>query len=410
MTAQTLFLIIVAIYVAEFAFSRYLSFRNIKASTQPIPKELECIYDEERYRKQQAYFRTNSRFGMVVSAVSFVAMLLMLLLGGFAWLDSIVRSWGVHETLTSILFFAVLYIASDLLQLPFEIYDTFVIEERFGFNKTTAKTFVLDKLKGYLLTAAIGGGILWAVISIYNLTPAYFWLLAWGVVSLFSLFMGTFYSDIIVPLFNKQTPLAEGELRHKIEEFSQKVDFKLKNIYTIDGSKRSTKANAYFTGMFGKKRIVLYDTLIEKMTTEEIVAVLSHEIGHYKHRHTTKNMLVALASNLLLFWLLGVILPSDLFAQSLGVEAASFHINILAFSILYTPVSMVLDIAMSYLSRKFEYQADKFAKDNGMGEPLINSLKKLSKDSLSNLTPDPLVVKVRYSHPTLYQRVKALGE
>ena len=408
MTANTLFIIIVAIYVIDFAFSRYLSWRNIKASSLPIPEELSGIYDEERYGKQQDYLRINSKLGLVASTFSFVIIMAMLLLKGFALIDGFVAGWTLHSTLHSIVFFAILYIANDLLQLPFAIYDVFVVEERFGFNRTTPTTFILDKLKGYLLTAVIGGGILWTIITIFNLTPEYFWLLAWGVVTLFSLIMGTFYSNIIVPLFNKQTPLEEGPLRIKIEEFSQKVGFNLQNIYTIDGSKRSSKANAYFTGMFGKKRIVLYDTLIAKMTEEEIVAVLSHEIGHCKHRHTLKNMLITFPANLLLFWLLSIVLGSDLFAQAFGVVQASFHINILVFGILYTPISTALDIAMSALSRRFEYQADEFSKNNGQAEALISALRKLAKDSLSNLTPDSLVVKVSYSHPTLYQRIKAL--
>jgi len=408
MTANTLFIIILTIFIAEFIFGRYLSFLNIKSSKNPIPDVLKDIYDNEKYAKQQDYFRTNSKFGMITQTFSFVIMLVMLLFGGFAWLDGIVRTWNLPEIWASIVFFGILYFANDLLTLPFDIYDTFVIEQRFEFNKTTPKTFILDKLKGYALAIIIGGGLLYLIIFIYNLTPDYFWLLAWGAITIFGLFMNLFYSDIIVPLFNKQTPLQEGELRDAIEKFASKVKFNLKNIYTIDGSKRSTKANAYFTGMFGKKRIVLYDTLIEKMTTDEIVAVLSHEIGHYKHKHTLKSMMLSLPSNLLLFVLLGIILKNTLFAQALGCNIPSFHINILTFGILYTPVSMILDIASNMLSRKFEYQADNFTKTYSFANQLISSLKKLSADSLSNLTPNSLVVFINYSHPTLYQRINNL--
>ena len=410
MTPRTLFLIILTIYIADFVFGRYLSWLNIRSSKNPIPAELSGIYDSERYHKQQQYFRANSRFGMTVSSFSFVVIMAMLLFGGFASINDIVQSWSLSAVWTSIAFLGILYIANDLIELPFDIYDTFVIEQRFGFNKTTAGTFVFDRLKGYLLTAIIGGALLYAVIYIYNAIPQYFWILAWAVVSVFGLFMSVFYSDIIVPIFNKQKPLVDGELRRSIEQFADRVGFSLKNIYTIDGSKRSTKANAYFTGMFGKKRIVLYDTLIEKLSTEEIVAVLAHEIGHYKHRHTMKSMVMSLLSNLLLFWLLGIVLGNDIFARALGCTSASFHINILVFGILYSPISTVLGVSMNVLSRKFEYQADGFAKQYGYGAALVSALGRLSSDSLSNLTPHRLVVFTEYSHPTLYQRIKELNK
>ncbi len=405
MTAPTLFIIIMAIYIADFVWSRYLSWINMVWSKKPVPDILKDIYNAEQYERQQLYFQTNAKFGLLVSLVSFVAMATMLILDGFAWINTMVESMMLSATISSITFFAIIYVANDIIGLPFDIYDIFVIEQRFGFNKTTPKTFVLDKLKGYLLTALIGGLLLWAIITIYDATPNFFWLWAWLVVSIFSLFMATFYSNLIVPLFNKQTPLGEGSLRNKIESFAQTVDFKLTNIYTIDGSKRSTKANAYFTGMFGKKRIVLYDTLIDKLSEDEIVAVLSHEIGHYKHRHTTQSIVISLTSNLLMFILLGIILKSDLFAQALGVSQALFHINIVVFGILYTPISMLLDIFANIMSRRAEYQADNFAKTHGQGQHLISALKRLSSDSLSNLTPHPLRVFIDYSHPTLYQRV-----
>ena len=291
------------------------------------------------------------------------------------------------------------------LLIPFSLYDTFIIEEEFGFNKVTAKIFILDKIKEYLLIILIGGGLLYVIISVYHASSTYFWLIAWSVVTVFGLFMSLFYSELIVPLFNKQTPLPEGELRTEIEKFAQKTGFKLKNIYVIDASKRSTKANAYFTGFGPKKRIVLYDTLMDKLSTEEIVAVLSHEIGHYKHKHTLKNMLVSLPASLIMFFLLGLILKSDVLAQALGGTKASFHLNVLAFAIIYSPVSLIIDLAGNQLSRKFEYQADDFAATNGYGNQLISGLKKLSATSLSNLMPHPLYVFFHYSHPTLYQRI-----
>lgn len=379
------------------------------ASKSKLPIELEDIYDNEQYQRQQQYFRTNSKFGMISSLFSFAIMIIFLILQGFAIVNEIVVGWQLSSIWSSIVFFSILYIANDIIGLPFDIYDTFVIEQRFGFNRTTLKTFVFDKVKALLLTTIIGIVLLYSIISIYNATPNYFWLLAWSAVTLFGLFMSLFYSDLIVPLFNKQTPLPEGELRNKIEAFASKAQFNLKNIYTIDGSKRSTKANAYFTGMFGKKRIVLYDTLIQTLTPEEIVAVLAHEIGHYRHRHTVKSLAISLPFSLLLFWLLGMVLQSNMFAQALGVATATFHINIITFGILYTPLSMLLGVVQNVVSRRFEYQADNFAKSYGLRNELISSLKKLSADSLSNLTPHRLVVFINYSHPTLYQRILKLN-
>ncbi len=407
--SQYLFIAIIIILIADFGLERFLALLNIKNSKLPLPTILSDIYDSEKYAQQQDYFRTNTKFGMLTSTFSFLVTLAMYAFGGFGWLDSALQPLIAHEILRSLAFFGIVFFANDLLTTPFSWYDTFVIEQRFGFNKVTPKIFILDKLKGYLLTIIIGGGLLYAIISIYQVSATYFWLIAWSVITVFSLFMSMFYSELIVPLFNKQTPLPEGELRTEIEKFAQKVDFKLKNIFVIDGSKRSTKANAYFTGFGPKKRIVLYDTLMDKMTTDEIVAVLAHEVGHYKHKHTLKNMFISLPTSLLLFYLLGLILKSDALAQALGGTTANFHLNVLAFGIIYSPVSLLLDLATNQLSRKYEYQADNYAAKYGFGNQLISGLKKLSATSLSNLMPHPLYVFFHYSHPTLYQRIKNIN-
>lgn len=407
--AQILFIIIIIILVADFGLERYLAFLNIKESGKELPVLLRDIYDSEKYAKQQDYFRTNSRFGMLTSSFSFIIILLMFTLGGFVFVDNLVQQYIQNPIWTPIIFFGVLFFANDILNIPFELYDTFVIEQKFGFNKVTPKIYILDKLKGFGMTIILGGGILFVVIWIYTLTPTYFWLLAWAVVTAFSLFMTMFYSQLIVPLFNKQTPLEAGELRTEIEKIAQKTGFNLDNIFVIDGSKRSTKANAYFSGLGSKKRIVLYDTLMDKMTTEEIVAVLAHEVGHYKHKHTLINFMISIPYTLLLFFAFGYILKSDAFAQALGGNVASFHLNAIAFSILYSPISLVLDTFMNVLSRKFEYQADAFAASHGYASQLESGLKKLSATSLSNLMPHPLYVFFHYSHPTLYQRITILN-
>jgi STE24 endopeptidase len=403
-----LLLALLVILLLEFSLDRFLAFLNIKNSKKQLPSELSGIYDSEKYQKQQEYFRTNTKFGMFTSAIGFLIIVLMLSLGGFGFVQNIVQGFTSNLVYQSLIFFGIVYFANDLIQIPFDIYHTFVIEEKFGFNKVTPVIFVTDKLKSWVISIILGGGILYAIVSIYYLTPDYFWILAFAVVTLFSFFMGMFYSELIVPLFNKQTPLQAGELRDAIEKFADKAGFKLKNIFIIDGSKRSTKANAYFSGLGPKKRIVLYDTLMDKMTTDEIVAVLAHEIGHYKHKHVMKNYAFSLPFTLLMFFLLGYMLDSDVLAQTLGGTQAVFYLNAIAFFILYTPISTLLDLTGNVLSRKYEYQADAFAKKYGFADELVSGLKKLSATSLSNLMPHPLYVFFNYSHPTLFQRITKL--
>lgn len=404
------FFAIIIILIADFGLERLLALLNIKNSKTALPAVVADIYDSETYNKQQKYFRANSRFGMISSTFSFAITLSMFIFGGFGWLDATLTSYITNPVLHTLIFFGIIFLVNDVLHIPFELYDTFVIEQNFGFNKVTPKIFILDKIKSYLLTIVIGGGLLFAIVSFYNYTPEYFWIISWTLVTAFSLFMSLFYSELIVPLFNKQTPLPEGELRTEIEKFAAKSNFKLTDIYVIDGSKRSTKANAYFTGYGPKKRIVLYDTLMDKMTTNEIVAVLAHETGHYKHKHVLKSMFISLPTSLLLFYLLGVFLSSDALAQALGGKEACFHLNALAFGILYTPFSQALDLFGNYVSRKNEYQADKYAADYQLGTELISGLKKLSSSSLSNLLPHPVYVFFHYSHPTLYQRIMSINK
>jgi STE24 endopeptidase len=332
----------------------------------------------------------------------------MFLLAGFAWVNGLALSVSSNPILSALVFFGMLMLASDLINTPFSVYDTFVIEEKFGFNKTTPKTFVLDKLKGYLLGAIIGGGLLALIIYIYQLTTSSFWIYAWLVVSGFSIFMVLFYSNLIVPLFNKQTPLPDGELKSAIENFSDKVGFKLDNIYVIDGSKRSTKANAYFTGFGSKKRVVLYDTLINDLTTNELVAVLAHEIGHYKKHHVLWSLLLGILQTGIVLFIFSLFVGSSELSAALGVNTPSFHIGLIGFGILYSPISMVTGLAMNIFSRKNEYQADAFAAKYFDASELRSALKKLSVKNLSNLRPHPAYVFFHYSHPTLLQRLNAL--
>ncbi len=405
---EVLFYVIIGIIVAEYLFERYLDYLNTTRWSDKIPDEVKGIYDEEKYKKQQAYQHENHRFGTLAGGFNFLLVLGMFVFYGFALVNDWAYSYTNQPILTAFIFFGVLMLASDILNTPFSIYETFVIEEKYGFNKTTPKTFVLDKIKGWVLGAIIGGGLLALIIWIYQKTQNMFWIYAWAVVAVFSIFMAMFYSNLIVPLFNKQTPLEEGELRNAIKAFADKVGFKLDNIFVINGSKRSTKANAYFTGLGAKKRIVLYDTLINDLEIPELVAVLAHEIGHYKKKHVYQGLIITLIQTGFVLYIFSLLINNVHLSRALGVEEPNFHIGLVAFGILYTPISFILGIFMNILSRKNEYQADTFAAVNYQPEALASALKKLSVNNLSNLTPHPAYVYFHYSHPTLLQRLSHL--
>src|SRR4030042_5392768 len=408
MKPQTLFYIIIGIVIFNYALGRFLEYLNAKRYNDQLPEEVKDVYDNEQYKKSQKYKKVNYRFSIITATFSVLVMLAMFFFKGFAFVDNIARNFTSHPILLALIFFGIIMLAADMINTPFSVYDVFVIEEKFGFNKTTVRTFILDKIKGWLLGGIIGGGILAAVIWFYQQTTDYFWLIAWIFVSLFSIFMTMFYSTLIVPLFNKQTPLEEGELREKIMTFSEKVGFKLKNIFVIDGSKRSTKANAYFSGLGAKKRIVLYDTLIADMKPDEITAVLAHEIGHYKKKHTLSGMILSIIQSGIILYIFSLFVGNPLLSEALGVSETSFHIALITFGFLYSPISIVLGLGFNVLSRKHEYQADRFAGEKFTPESLIGALKRLSGKNLSNLTPHPVYVWFNYSHPTLLQRIRAL--
>lgn len=408
--ANTIFYIIIGIILFDYLLERFLDYLNQKNWSNKIPKLLDGIYDDDKYQESQRYKKVNHSFEMLTSTFSAVVILAFLFLKGFAWIDSIVYSVTDNNILAALLFFGIIGFANDIISLPFSIYHTFIIEEKFGFNKTTVKTFIIDKIKGWLMTAILGGGIFALIIWIYTITQNYFWIIAWGVITVITLFMTMFYSNLIVPLFNKQTPLEDGELKDAINAFAKKAGFQLKNIFVIDGSKRSTKANAYFTGIGPKKRIVLYDTLINDLSTQEIVAVLAHEIGHYKKKHVLTGLFLGVIQTGLLLFIFSLLVSSPALSEALGVNVPKFHIGLIAFGILYSPLSTLTGILMNLLSRKNEYEADEFANSFGLGEHLINGLKKLTRKNLSNLTPHPAYVFFHYSHPTLLQRIKRIQD
>ncbi len=405
MNSETLFYIILSILVIDYLFDSLLNFINYKHYGDQLPQEVNDVFDQEEYIKSQQYKKENFKVGRLKNFMSIAITVLFISFDGFKYVDDLARNISENELVIALLFFGIIMLASDILFTPFSYYRTFTIEEKYGFNKMTKKMFWLDKLKGLGLSIILGGVIMSLIILFYQLQPNTFWLYAWGLVALFTVLMNALYSTVIVPLFNKQTPLEEGELKTAIEAFAKKVDFKLDNIFVIDGSKRSTKANAYFAGIGSTKRIVLYDTLINDLTTEEIVAVLAHEVGHYKKKHVLFNLFSAIITTGITFYILSVVINNPLLSNALGVDVPSFHIGLTAFGLLYSPISMITGIIMNAISRKFEYQADDYAKYNYDGKYLVSSLKKLTKKSLSNLTPHKSYVFVHYSHPTLRSRI-----
>jgi len=408
MSTDLILTLIILILSLDFLLERTLDILNRENWSATIPNELEGIYDEEKYAQSQAYEKDKNRIGLLSSILGFVITILMIVCGGFAWVDDFVRQYFSNPIALALSFFAIIMFGSSLISLPFSYYSTFVIEEKYGFNRSTLKTFVLDKIKGALLTAILGGGILALIIWIYTLTTVNFWWMAWALIALVMIFMSMFYSSLIVPLFNKQSPLEEGELNTAISKLAKEVGFKLDNIYVMDGSKRSSKGNAYFSGLGSRKRIVLFDTLIDELSTEEIVAVLAHEIGHYKKKHTLSSIILSLLQTGVMFYIFSLLIGNASLSGALGAENHSFHLGLIAFGILYSPISTFLGLGMNVLSRKNEYEADAFAAEHHSAEALGSGLKKLSVSSLSNLTPHPAYVFFHYSHPTLLQRLKAL--
>lgn len=409
LSPEVLLWIIVGIVSVSFVFGQVLEYINLKAMHTDIPAEIASFYDRDKYEKAQRYHKEVTRFSFFTSTIGFMGSLLMLLLGGFGWVDGLLRTVTENQILLALLFFGVLGIASDLLTLPFQWYGTFVIEEKYGFNKTTIKTFVTDKLKGYVLGAIIGGGLLAALIYLVETIGPDFWMWFATMACAFMLFMNMFYTSLILPLFNKLTPLPDGELKTAIEEFSRKINFPITNIFVIDGSRRSKKANAFFSGMGKKKKIVLYDTLIANHTTEELVAVLAHEVGHYKKKHIIWSYVLSVVQIVFMLFVLSLMVFNENLSLALGGSQLAVHLNLLAFTILFSPISTITGLLMNVYSRKNEFEADAYARETYNGKALAEALKKLSVDNLSNLHPHPAYVFFHYSHPPLLQRLERIG-
>jgi STE24 endopeptidase len=408
MTPDIILTLLIGITVFDFILDKTLGVLNNQSRKKPIPESLQGIYDETNYNKSQAYQSEVFKFSIFSSSFSFVVMLLVLWLGGFGWLDNLVRSWAPMEYLSTLYFFGILYFVNDLVSIPFQLYGTFVIEAKYGFNKMSLKTFVFDKLKGWLMTAIIGG----VLLSLFIVTVAFFestfWIYFWIIMSVFMVFINMFYTSLIIPIFNKLNPLEDGTLKEAITKYASGVGFPLNNIFVIDGSKRSSKGNAFFSGLGRKKKVVLYDTLIEKHTESELVGVIAHEVGHFKKKHIIWSMILSILQGGFILWCLSQMIFSSELSYAMGGKFTSIQLNILAFGILYSPLSTVLGVLMNLFSRKNEYEADEYAVRTFERQPLIDALKKLTSDNLGNLTPHPWYVFMNYSHPTLSQRIAAM--
>ncbi len=401
--------IILTAIIIDFTLGIISNRLNLKALSKELPGEFEGVYDEDTYAKSQEYTRVNTKFGFITGTFDLILLLVFWFAGGFNWLDQWARGFEFGVIGTGLIFIGALVIVKMFISMPFSIYSTFVIEEKFGFNKTTAKTFAADRVKGLLLSVVIGAPLLAGIIAFFEFGGTWAWLYAWLAVTAFSLVMQYIAPTWIMPIFNKFTPLEEGELRQAIEEYADDVNFPLQGIYVIDGSKRSAKSNAFFTGFGKNKRIALFDTLIENHTTEELVAVLAHEIGHYKKKHIVKNMTISILHTGIMFALLSVFLQVPGLFEAFYMEEMSVYAGLLFFGLLYSPVETLLGIAMQVMSRKHEYEADAFAADTiKEKEEMVNVLMKLSKDNLSNLTPHPFYVFLNYSHPPALKRIEAI--
>ena len=419
MASEVWFLIIIALVIFNYLFSNILDYLNHKNWKDEIPKELKDFYDKKKYKQAKLYAISKNKIGLLSSTISFLLVVSLLVFNGYGYIDQLVNSSSLNlflpfEINTSFtesgIFFLILFTLNLIISIPFSYYNTFIIEENFGFNKTSKSTFFFDIIKSSILSILIGGFLLFLALYLYDSLNDGFWLYLWIGLSLLMVLINMFYADLIVPIFNKLTPLENGDLRKKIENYSKKVGYLLKNIYVIDGSKRSTKANAFFSGLGPRKTIALYDTLIEKHTENELVAVLAHEVGHFKKKHVFSGLLMSVIQIGVMAFFFELCLKLPEISLALGGSGVSFHLGLIGFSIIFSPISMMSGILMNYISRKNEFEADSYAKETYNGDDLSLALKKLSVDSLSNIYPHPLYVFFHYSHPPLIKRLRALNK
>lgn len=382
---------------------------NLKSLKPELPSEFSGVYDADKYKKSQEYTRANTKFGFVTSTFDLIVMLIFWFSGGFNFIDHLVRSWNLNSILSGISFIGIIMILKGIIDFPFSVYSTFVIEEKFGFNKTSVKTFITDMIKGLFLGLILGVPLLAGILWFFDATGSLAWIYCWAATTLFTLIIQFIAPSWIMPLFNKFTPLEEGELKTSIMNYAKSVDFSIQNVFVIDGSKRSSKSNAYFTGFGKNKRIALYDTLIAQQTVEELTAVIAHEIGHYKMKHIQKSMVISFAQMGVTFFLLSLFISNRNLFDVFYMTEISNYAGLIFFGMLYSPVEMILGIFMQMFSRKNEFEADHYAVETYSNKnSLIEALKKLSVHNLSNLTPHPLNVFLNYSHPPVMERINAI--
>ena len=382
---------------------------NLGSLKFEVPAVLEDVYKPDEYRKSQEYIRTKTKFGIVSSSFNLAVLLAFWFLRGFDRLDVIIRNWNMNQVESGLVYIGILIVAYTLLELPFSIYGTFVIEQRFGFNKTTKRLFAADMVKNLLLGTLLGGALLAGVLAFFQYTGDFAWLYCWGGVVIFSLVLQFLAPTLIMPLFNKFTPMETGELRDAIMKYADSVHFPIKNVFVMDGSKRSAKLNAFFTGFGRNKRIALFDTLVAQYSIPEIVGVLAHEVGHYKKKHIIQGMIISVVQTGVIFFILSLFIKSPGLYKAFYMENNSLYSGLLFFGLLYTPLQMILSVVFQMVSRKNEYEADLFAaKTIDNPQNLIEALKKLSSKNLSNLTPNPFYVFLNYSHPPLLERISAI--
>ena len=363
MNSENWLYLIISLVVFNYIFSTVLNFINNKYWKDEIPPIMQDYYKKDNYIKAKKYAKEKGQINLISSTLSTLITLLFLVFKGYGFLNILISNYYETPFLQSSMFFLSLFVLSDLISIPFSCYNTFVIEEKYGFNKMTVKTFIFDKIKSYLLTIILGGALLYGALFLVNILENGFWFSLWLSLSILMLLINMFYADIIVPIFNKLKPLKSGSLREKIEQYSQKVGYSLKNIYVIDGSKRSSKANAFFSGLGPRKTIALYDTLITNHTEEELVAVLAHEVGHYKKKHIVTSLILTILQLGLMSFLLEICLKQNEISKALGENEQVFHLGLLAFTILYSPIGTILSVLMNINSRKNEFEADNYAKE-----------------------------------------------
>lgn len=402
-------IIILAILIGTYLLDLVVDILNMRHVKTDLPEEFEGFYDAIKYKKSQEYLRENTRFGIISDSVTTPIAIGFIIFGGFNIVDQFARGFNLGTITTGLVFAGVLILASHLLLIPFSIYQTFVIEEKYGFNKTTPKTFILDILKSWLLVALIGGIVLSSILWFFEKAGPWAWVYCWIAVTIFQIFLMFVAPVVIMPLFNKFVPLEKGDLKGAIEDYIRSQCFKMKGVFTMDGSKRSTKSNAFFTGLGKFRRIVLFDTLIKKHTIEELVTILAHELGHYKKRHILKSAVISILTTGLMFYILSLFINNKELFDAFKMKETSIYASLIFFGFLYSPIEMILSIFSNMLSRKHEYQADAFAvKTYPKPDAFVAALKKLSVENLSNLTPHPLKVLLSYSHPPVLERIRAI--